>query len=73
MKMEDGRMVHRILCHKHKRMCLTTKCPFAKYECYSYPDFDLFYGEHGMGARRGIASIVKEVLDEQVQSAEDNG
>lgn len=67
MKMEDGRKARAILRERYDNKCLTKKCPLAKFNCYDYPQFEMFFFEM-IQAREDITRIVKETLDEQIQS-----
>ena len=69
MKMADGRKARAILCERYDNKCLTRKCPLSKFNCYDYPQFDVFYLEM-IQARKDISRIVKETLDEQIQCKE---
>lgn len=64
--MQKYEIVKKTLCEKHNRMCLTTKCPLAKFGCYDFVTVSAMLAYAGTSGRGLVVKTIK-------QAAKDNG
>lgn len=60
MKMDEVRRVKQVLCERHFPLCLTTKCPMAKFECYAFP-IEVLWRMSTPVVKRKMAMVLREV------------
>ena len=64
--MQKYERVKKTLCEKHNRMCLTTKCPLAKFGCYDFVTISEMFLYIGVNGKEPAIKAIK-------QAAKDNG